>query len=105
MEAEKWADSIYHAYASLVNSAKALLLTRDKQANSQAGIIALFDEVFEAEPDLLPEGGFAALVYQIQQNKPSESFATRYLLEAKSFLGRVREHRNRQLSPSESIAL
>jgi sulfite reductase (ferredoxin) len=45
-EDQKWADSIYHTYAALVNGAKALLLSENVSTNTQAGIINQFDETF-----------------------------------------------------------
>jgi sulfite reductase (ferredoxin) len=44
---KKWSDAIYHAYAGYVNGAKALLLSENQKTNNQAGIIDLFDSVFE----------------------------------------------------------
>ncbi|HET8752835.1 MAG TPA: HEPN domain-containing protein, partial [Salinimicrobium sp.] len=44
LERKVYADSIYHSYTSIVNSAKALLLSEDKKTNTQAGIISQFDE-------------------------------------------------------------
>ena len=43
---EVYSSAVYHAYTSLVNSAKAMLLSENKRTNTQAGIISQFDEVF-----------------------------------------------------------
>ena len=41
-----WADSIYHSYAAMVNAAKALLLQKGVQCNTQTGILKDFDTHF-----------------------------------------------------------
>lgn len=79
---ELWADSIYHSYSSLINSAKALLTAEGKKTNSYFSIINLFDEVFVQNNTIVLTTSFSDLVYQIKNEEPNESFAARYLQQA-----------------------
>ncbi|WP_027077364.1 HEPN domain-containing protein [Maribacter antarcticus] len=97
-EEGKWAASIYHGYSSMVNSAKALLTAEKTKVNTHNSIIADFDEKFVATGRFTIEGGFEALVLQLNKNEPSEGFAKRYLADAKSFLNQVEKFRKLELT-------
>mgnify|MGYP003632107327 FL=1 len=97
-EEMRWADSIYHTYASLVNGAKAILLSENVKTNTQANIIAEFDETFKDNSTLSVAGSFADLVYQIQNNEPSKEFAESYLSDANAFFERADLFRKNQLA-------
>ncbi len=90
---EVYSDAVYHAYSSLINSAKALLLAENKKTNSHAGIIQQFDEEFVASGKINLEGSFADLIYQLQKNAPSKDFALEYIKKAGQFLQKVQEFR------------
>ncbi|PKV49627.1 sulfite reductase (ferredoxin) [Aquimarina sp. MAR_2010_214] len=92
-ENEIYSDAVYHAYSSLVNSAKALLLAENKKTNTHAGIIRQFDEEFVASGKVQLEGTFADLIYQLQKNAPTRDFAVDYINSAKQFLQKVQEFR------------
>ncbi|SFU50138.1 sulfite reductase (ferredoxin) [Pustulibacterium marinum] len=92
---QKWADSIYHSYTAIVNSAKALLLGESVKTNTQAGIIKQFEEIFGAEFEL--GTSFSEFTYQINNNEPSEAFAKQYLLDAQTFYKQVDAFRTKQL--------
>ena len=62
-------------------------MTEGKKANTQAGIISQFEEVFGGEIKL--ESSFSDFVYQIQQNEPTNEFALKYLNDAKLFYEKV----------------
>ena len=94
---QKWADSIYHSYTSIVNTAKALLLSENKKTNTHAGIIKDFDEVFVATGNIVLEGSFSDCIYQINQNEPSETFAIKYLQDALDFYQKVDAFRKKEL--------
>ncbi len=94
----KWAASIYHSYSSMVNSAKALLTAEDTKTNTHTSIISDFDEKFVAAGKIVLQTGFEKLVLQINQNEPTESFAKRYLKDAKTFLGQVEAYRKLELA-------
>lgn len=90
---KQWADSIYHSYTSLINSAKALLVADGIKTNTQAGIIEQFDNQFIKTKKINIGTTFSNLVYQIKENKPTEEFALKYLTDAKSILKNIEEYR------------
>ncbi|MBW1294336.1 HEPN domain-containing protein [Aquimarina litoralis] len=92
-ENEVYSDAVYHAYSSLVNSAKALLLAENKKTNTHANIISQFDEEFVSTGKINLEGTFADLIYQIQKNAPSKDFAVDYIKNAGQFLQKVQAFR------------
>lgn len=96
-ESKAYNNAIYFAYSSMVNSAKALLLSKSHSTNTQASIISQFDEVF-VSINLIPLGStFAELIYQINKNEPTESFAKNYINTANAFLTTVKEFRKNDL--------
>ncbi|MEH6656947.1 nitrite/sulfite reductase [Leeuwenhoekiella marinoflava] len=97
-EAKRFADSVYHTYAGLVNGAKAILLSENVKTNTQANIIAEFDNTFGENDTLITETSFADLVYQIQSNEPTKEFAEAYLAETNAFFDRVDAFRKNQLA-------
>lgn len=94
----RWSDSIYHHYAGLINSAKAILLSEDISTNSYANIIAQFDEAFVASGKIKLDGTFAEKVYQINQNEPSEAFAKSYAKQAFEIYGLLKNYREEEVS-------
>ncbi|HBI40175.1 MAG TPA: nitrite reductase [Tenacibaculum sp.] len=85
LKEQQWADSIYHSYAAIINTAKALLTSEGAKTNTQAGIITNFDKVFVETNKVKLSTTFEELVYQINKNEPTEAFAKKYLEEAKAF--------------------
>jgi sulfite reductase (ferredoxin) len=94
----RWADSIYHHYAGLINSAKAILLSEDISTNSYANIIAQFDEAFIVTAKIKLEGTFAEKVYQINQQEPTEEFANAYAKQAFEIYGLLKNYREEEVS-------
>ncbi|MCF6347287.1 MAG: HEPN domain-containing protein [Flavobacteriaceae bacterium] len=94
---EVYSDSIYHAYSSLVNSAKAMLLSENKQTNTQAGIIKQFDEVFVSSKKIVLGTPFSELIYQIKVHTPTREFAVNYITSATRFLDKVKVYRKNDL--------
>jgi len=94
---KNWAASIYYAYTSMVNSAKALLTAEKTKTNTHSSIIKDFDEKFVQDGRLRIEGGFENLVLQLNKNKPSEAFAKSYLKDAKAFLEQAEQYRKLEL--------
>ncbi|WP_298418578.1 HEPN domain-containing protein [uncultured Kordia sp.] len=91
-----YSDSIYHSYAAILNSAKALLLSAEQKTNSHATIINQFDEVFvETKKIILPDT-FKTFIYQIQKNTPTATFAERYLRDAVWFLQQLKTYRKEE---------
>ncbi|TDN90449.1 sulfite reductase (ferredoxin) [Salegentibacter sp. 24] len=92
-----WADSIYHSYTSIVNSAKAMLLAEDVKTNTQAGIISQFDELFVETGKIELSTSFKEFVYQMDRHEPTEAFANDYLEDAHLFLKRVDAFRTKEV--------
>ncbi|WP_419212466.1 HEPN domain-containing protein [Maribacter sp. X9] len=97
-EAGKWAASIYHAYSSMVNSAKALLTSENTKVNTHNSIIKDFDEKFVADGRIAVAGGFENLVLQLNKKEPTEAFAASYIADAKVFLETVEKFRQQELA-------
>jgi sulfite reductase (ferredoxin) len=93
---ELWSDSIFHAYAAIINSAKALLTSEGQKTNSYALIIQNFEEVFVLPGYVhIDATTFQELVYQIKENKPSETFATKYIQNAIDFQKQIEAYRTK----------
>lgn len=86
---KQWSDSIYYSYTALINTAKALLTSKEIKTNTQSGIVKLFDEHFVATKAIELTETFAELVLQLKQNEPSEEFAKNYLTQAKEFYSKA----------------
>jgi sulfite reductase (ferredoxin) len=97
-DAEKWSASIYHAYSSMVNSAKAMLTSENTKVNTHVSIIKDFDEKFVVDGRIDVAGGFENMVLQLNQNEPTKVFAEVYLKGAKLFLETVAKFRQQELA-------
>jgi len=96
--AEKWSASIYHAYSSMVNSAKAMLTSENTKVNTHVSIIKDFDEKFVADGRIAVSGGFEHMVLQLNKKEPTKAFAESYLKDAKLFLETVAKFRQQELA-------
>src|SRR5690606_38033156 len=82
---EQYADSIYHSYSAMINTAKALLLTADVRPSTQIQTILDFQKTF-VESGQFRIHDFKEMVLQINKNEPTEEFAIEYLETSKKFL-------------------
>jgi len=98
LEDKKWAAAIYHAYSSMVNTAKALLTMEKTKTNTHISIIKDFDEKFVSSGRISVAGGFENLALQIKKKEPTEAFAQSYLRDAKGFLKSIEAFRNQELA-------
>jgi sulfite reductase (ferredoxin) len=89
----RWADAIYHSYNTFVSSAKALLLDKGINSSTQTGVIKEFDLNYVSTGLVSLPVSFNDLVLQINQNEPSETFATTYLQSAEEFLNDMKVNR------------
>jgi sulfite reductase (ferredoxin) len=94
-EEEVYSSAIYHAYSSMVNSAKALLLAENISTNTQASIITQFDDTFVSTEKLDFEVTFSELIYQIKEYAPTKAFASKYIENANHFLNKVKAYRTK----------
>ncbi len=103
-----WADAVYHGYNVFITGAKAALMSRDITTNTQHGIVSDFDRVFADGPSHggpshgkdgfhANEGDFKTLVFSINKQEPSETFAREFISEASRFLEAITAHREQQL--------
>ncbi len=89
-----YSSAIYESYRSMVNSAKAILLSENVKTNTQAGIISQFDELFVENKKVELGTSFSDLIYQIKVYPPTEDFAVNYINSAEEFLTIVRAFRS-----------
>jgi sulfite reductase (ferredoxin) len=97
IEEGKWSDAIYLTYAGFVNGAKAILLAENQKTNHHGGIIDLFDTVFVETNKIELNSSFKDLVYQINQNEPSEAFAKQYIQQGVAFFENIENYRAKDL--------
>lgn len=93
-----FADAIYYAYTAFINTAKAMLIAENLKTNTQAGIVTDFDTNFVATGKIDLDLSFEALVYQINQQEPTEDFAAYYIEQSKLFKQKAVDFRNLQLT-------
>lgn len=96
LKLNQFSDSIYYAYSSIVNTAKALLTSEEKKTNTHVGIISEFDEFFGNKIDL--GVSFSTLIYQIKNNEPTQKFAQKYLNDAQLFYKKANDYRTKTVS-------
>jgi len=89
-----YADAISHTYSVFISAAKALLLDRGVNCNSQIGILRDFDIQYGENKELYNYSSFQNLVLQINKNEPSADFAQSYREAAVNFVNEVRAHRD-----------
>jgi sulfite reductase (ferredoxin) len=90
-----YSDGIYHAYSSLVQGAKALLLGEAVSGNTQIGIINDFDKHFVATGKFSFEPDFKTVVLKINSSEATESFAKAYFEQAQSFYTAAQVYRQK----------
>jgi sulfite reductase (ferredoxin) len=93
LESGQYADSIYHSYSAFINTAKALLLSRDIKPSTQIQVINDFQKEFVAK-GLIVMPDFREFVLRINRNEPSKEFANEYLEDSKKFLADVHAFRS-----------
>ena len=85
----QFADAIYHSYSAFVNTAKALLLTKEIKPSTQIQTLNDFQKHF-IESGVIPfEGNFAEYVLRINKYEPTADFARVYSEDARRFLADV----------------
>ena len=74
-----------------------MLLAEDVKTNTQAGIIAQFDELFVDTGKIELSTSFKEFAYQMNEHEPTEAFANKYLEDAQLFLKRVDAFRTKEV--------
>ncbi len=98
-----WADGIYHAYSAQVHSAKALLLQKNVQCNTQHGILNDFDKHFTANGLYTAAESFKAHVMRMNDAEPSEIFAKDYLQQAVEFTAYAKQLREKLVAEETTV--
>lgn len=89
-----YADAVYKTYNAFVHTAKALLLDKNIQVNTQNGILTDFDKQFSVV-DFGFGISFRESVLQLNAQKPERKFAHDYFLLAKAFLEKAKVFRTK----------
>lgn len=97
-ENKVYSGAIYEGYRSMVNSAKALLLSENISTNTQADIISQFDALFIDTKKMALGCRFSDVIYQIKAQAPTKDFAINYINSAEAFLTGVREYRAQEMA-------
>lgn len=82
----QYADSIYHSYSAFINTAKAMLLTRDVKPSTQIQVLNDFQKHFVETGNFPLAANFSEFVLRINKSEPTEEFAIAYLEDSKKFL-------------------
>ena len=85
LETGAFSDGIYHAYSAQVHAAKALLLQKSVQCNTQHGILNDFDKHFTESGIYKSASSFKEEVMRMNNHEPTASFADEYIKQAISF--------------------
>lgn len=94
IEKKLYADAIYHSYSAFINTAKALLLTKEVKPSTQIQTLNDFQLHF-IDSGLFPfEGSFKEHVLRINKNEPSEEFANVFYTDAQNFMERAFAFKN-----------
>lgn len=88
-----YADAISHTYSVFISAAKALLLDKGVNCNTQIGILRDFDTHYGENKELYNFSSFQEMVLQINKNEPGEEFAGTYKAAAVNFVKQVRANR------------
>ncbi|MDM8175045.1 MULTISPECIES: HEPN domain-containing protein [Olivibacter] len=88
-----WSDAIYHAYSTLISSAKAMLLDKGVNSSTHIGVINDFDAKYVDSGEIDLPTSFAEMVLKINKEEPSANFAQAYFKQAEEFLKLTRTKR------------
>lgn len=85
LNSEQWVDAIYYSYTAMINTGKALLLTKELPCNTQFSVIKNMDPHFIENKEIeFVKGSFADFVLQINKEKATKKFAYDYSSVAQS---------------------
>ena len=96
-ENDQYKDSVYHTYASIVNTAKALLISEEHKTNSHAAIVAQFQEVFVDTDKIKLEVPFHELAFEFRSQELDKAYADSFLQKASAFYHQADLFRKKQL--------
>ena len=99
----KYPEAIYYAYTGFVIAAKAILLGRDIECNTQIKILKDFDEKIINTGEINVEGGFENMVLQINKFEPEANFANDYVAQFESFFNKVLNNRSATINNEKKV--
>ena len=94
IEKKLYADAIYHSYSAFINTAKALLLTKEVKPSTQIQTLNDFQLHFIDSGLFSFEENFREYVLRINKHEPSEEFANAFLADAQNFMERAFAFKN-----------
>lgn len=94
----KFPEAIYHAYTGYVIGAKALLLSKDIECNTQIKILKDFDIHCVQSGVFEMDGSFEDTVLQINQHEPDATFAKDYIHGFSEFMKKLIANREQSLA-------
>lgn len=94
----KFPEAIYHAYTGYVIGAKALLLSKDVECNTQIKILKDFDLHLVQTGVFQHDGSFEETVLQINQHEPDATFAKYYINGFAEFMKNLIANREQSLA-------
>ena len=103
MALNKYPEAIYYAYTGFVIAAKAILLGRDIECNTQIKILKDFDEKIINTGEINVEGGFENMVLQINKFEPEANFANDYVAQFESFFNKVLNNRSATINSEKTV--
>jgi sulfite reductase (ferredoxin) len=99
----KYPEAIYYAYTGFVIAAKAILLSKDVECNTQIKILKDFDKHAVETGEFKIESGFENMVLQINQHEPELMFAESYAAQFHLFLKDVIAYRENKISGDKLV--
>lgn len=94
LEKEQFADSIYQSYTTFINTAKAMLLTKDVRPSTQHQVITDFQREFVDTGAFTFTTDFREHLLRINKNAPSFEFASLFLKDASDFVESAKANRS-----------
>jgi sulfite reductase (ferredoxin) len=98
-----FAEAIYYAYTGFVVAAKAMLLSKDVECNTQIRILQDFDLHFVSNQLFSFVGGFENVVLSINKNEPDADFAKKYVHQFETFLNTVLQYRENTMNVDKLV--
>lgn len=100
---DRFADSIYQSYTSIICGAKALLLDKSINCNTHIGIINDFNKNFIETGEFKFTSDFKEFILKINKNEPSKEFASEFLTLAKAFIDEANLYKDQKQKSSPAL--
>lgn len=97
LDNDQYKDSVYHTYASIINTAKALLTADAKKTNSHITIASQFQEVFVDTGLIDMDDSFTDFAFGYRHETLDKTYADAFLQSASVFYHKANSFRTKQL--------